>query len=114
MATCDGNFWKVPGQSREHFIINRLRLEQDGWYFADSILKYIFLHENNCILIQISQESNCQQVIIGSGNGLVPVRHQAITWTNVDSRNGLVHRSHNWIVIFIALTYLNVILPKPK
>ena len=27
----------------------------------------------------------CNTVIIGSGNGLVPDRHQAITWTNVDT-----------------------------
>ena len=31
-----------------------------------------------------SQESNWQSITIGSGNGLVRNRRQAITWTNAD------------------------------
>ena len=31
-----------------------------------------------------SQESNWQLAIIGLGNGLVPNRRQANTWTNAD------------------------------
>ena len=42
-----------------------------------------------CILLNeiCSQESNCQQASIISGNGLVPSGRQAITWTN----DGPVH-----------------------
>ena len=34
--------------------------------------------------ISLMSVSNLYQVSIGSGDVLVPTRHQAITWTNVD------------------------------
>ena len=44
------------------------------------------MNEKSCTLIQISVKMVLQttwhQVNIGSGNGLVPKRQQAITWTN--------------------------------
>ena len=33
------------------------------------------------ILLRLDDSYMCQQVIFGSGNGLAPIRRQAITWT---------------------------------
>ena len=49
----------------------------------------IYTNENVCILIKILQKfvlkgPNCQWVSIDLGDGLVPNKWQAITWTNVD------------------------------
>ena len=67
--------------------------EQNVWLFADDIyFNCIFLNENilNLLIpIDISLGSNWQ-VSNGSGNSLVPHRHQAITWTNDDL--GLKHK----------------------
>ena len=38
-----------------------------------------------------SQESNWQLASIGSGNGLVPNRRQAITWTSEDPVNWRIY-----------------------
>ena len=67
-------------------IINTLR--QNGHHFPD-ILKWIFLKENVWISIKnfievCSEGSNYQYSSIGSDNGLVPSRGQAIIWTNDD------------------------------
>ena len=37
-------------------MFNTLRPEQNGYYFADDMLKYIILNENYHILIQISMK----------------------------------------------------------
>ena len=63
-------------------IKNTLELEQHGCQFADNIFKYIF--KNSLSFDSNSAEvcfqwSNRLEVIIGSGNGLVPVWCQAIT-----------------------------------
>ena len=50
-------------------------------------------------LMFIAEGPNWQFVSIGSGNGLVPSRHQAITWTSDD----LVHMmswGHNELIRF--------------
>ena len=57
---------------------------------ADNIFKCIFLNENDRIPIQISVKFVPRSPIdkkgsIGSGNGLVPNRQQAITRTNDDT-----------------------------
>ena len=50
-----------------------------------ALLEYIFFYKNCCIVIPICPQGfNQQKVNIGSGNGLLPNRQQAITWTNVD------------------------------
>ena len=66
-----------------------LRLEQDGHHFADIILKLTFMNENFSYFVWYFTEvcvwwSHRQEVNIGSGNGLVLIRQQAITWSNVD------------------------------
>ena len=55
---------------------------QNGRNFPDDIFKCIFVNEEFCILIQISRKFVPKG--IGSGNGLVSNRRQAITWTNAD------------------------------
>ena len=57
--------------------VRTVRLRQNGWYFADSILKCIFL--NDIVWI-----SNKMDWCIGSGNDLTLNRHQTTTWTNDD------------------------------
>ena len=56
---------------------------QNGRHFSDDIFKCIFMNKKFCILIQISLKFG-PKGSIGSGNGLVPTRQQAIIWTNVD------------------------------
>ena len=80
--------------SDEHnfIFINILRPKQNCCHFVDNILKFIFLKRNCCSLIQISLEfvfkdSIKQYASIGSDNGLKPVWHQAIIWTN----DGLIY-----------------------
>ena len=56
---------------------------------ADDIFKCIFLNDNDIIPIQISLKFVSmnwfdKKTSIGSGNGLVPKRRQAITWSNID------------------------------
>ena len=65
--------------------------ETKGRRFVDDIFKCIFAYENY-ILIQMSLKcvprgSNEHYASIGSDNGLVPNRRQAIIWTN----DGLVY-----------------------
>ena len=99
------------------YSVDRLRPRQDGHHFPDDIFKYIFLNGNAWILIMISlrfvpkgiinnipssvqimawrrSASNWQYSIIGSDNGLAPIRRQAIVWTN----DGLV-----WWHIYASL-----------
>ena len=65
-----------------------LPLDKMATIMADDIFKCIFLNENDELQFKIHwnlfQESNWQYSSIGSGNGLVPNRRQAITWTNDD------------------------------
>ena len=62
-------------------------LRQNGRHFAD-IFKCIFFNENVLILIKISLKFipkgpiNNIPAFIGSDNGMVPTRRQAIIWTN--------------------------------
>ena len=58
-----------------------------GAIFADSIFQYVFVNEKFCILIFFyvcTEGSNYQYSSIGSDDGLVPIRWQAIIWTNAD------------------------------
>ena len=70
-----------------------LRQRQYGFHFAEDIFKCILLYENCCMYFGsnfpeiCSLGTNWQYVSIGSGNGLAPVRRQAIIWTN----DGLVY-----------------------
>ena len=57
---------------------------QNGRQFTNDIFKLIFINEKFCILMWISLKFVPIEVNTGSGNGLVPDRHQAITWTNAD------------------------------
>ena len=57
---------------------------QNGRQFTDDIFKLIFINEKFCILMWISLKFVPIEVNTGSGNGLVPDKHQAITWTNAD------------------------------
>ena len=41
----------------------------------------------------MSQGANCQWANIGLGNGLVPIWHQAITWTNDDTYHWYIYTS---------------------
>ena len=47
-----------------------------------------------------SWQSHWWSVIIGSGNGLVPNWHQAITWTN-DDQNIIFHTASKSIIIYV-------------
>ena len=66
---------------------NTLRPRQNGFHFPDDILKYIFLNEKLCISIKISlkfdPKGSINNIRIRLDNGLMPVRRQAIIWTNV-------------------------------
>ena len=69
----------------KHF--NRLRPRQNEQHFADDIFKCIFFNENVWISIKISLKFVAKGPInnippLGSDNGLVPFRRQAIIWTN--------------------------------
>ena len=56
---------------------------------SQTSFKFIFLNGKFCILIQISLKfvpnGLIDNVNIGSGKGLTPIRWQAITWTNDES-----------------------------
>ena len=65
------------------FTINTLRPRQNGSHVPYDILNgfsWMKIHAFHWYLF--SQRSNYQYSIIGSDNGLVPVRRQAIIWTN--------------------------------
>ena len=60
---------------------------QQQWYW---VLLDILVSAPGGLRIQctVKQDHTCaslSRVIIGSANGLVPIRHQAITWTNDDT-----------------------------
>ena len=84
-----------------------MKSKQNGQHFADNIFKCIFLKENFFILIKILQ-IQLTLLNIGLGNGLVPIREQAITWTNADQdmRHHMVWLSHNEL----NLCSINIIL----
>ena len=69
-----------------------------------TVFSKAFFDENYWIVIQIllkfadkGQNSNWQLDSIGSGDGLVPNRWQAFTWTNADT----VHWHINWYYMTI-------------
>ena len=69
--------------------IDMLSPRQNGRHFADNIFKCIFLNENVWIAIDISLKFVHWSVKlkifhIGSDNGLVPIRPEAIIWTTDD------------------------------
>ena len=71
---------RIPTQQTR----NTLRPQQKGSHLAEDISQGIFLNKNVWILIKISLKyifESWQRVIIGSGNGLVLMRQQAITRT---------------------------------
>ena len=64
-------------------------LDKNAAISQTTFSKSSFIHEKFCIFIRISLQfipkgCNWQYVSIGSGNGLVPNRRQAITWTKAD------------------------------
>ena len=65
--------YHISTSSASSHTFNTLRPRQNGCHFTDDIFKCIFLNENISIVIKISQYSS-----IGSDNGLVPSRRQAI------------------------------------
>ena len=67
--------------------INTLRLRQNGWYFADNILKCIFVNEKIWILVDISLEL-VPKVQINNISSLVQIK----TWC----RTGTGH--YLWLV----------------
>ena len=79
-------FFVLTGWVHLGSIVDILRLEQNGWRDADNIFNCIFLIKNYCILILISLKFvlkgpiDNKSPLSGSGNGLAPVYHQAITW----------------------------------
>ena len=67
-----------PGQNGHHF---------GRWHFQMHFLEWKWYNSISNFTEICCQESNWQKASIGSGNGLVPNRRQAITWTN----DGPVH-----------------------
>ena len=67
-------------------MFNTLRPRQICRHFIDSISKCIFLNENIQICLRfywsLFLRFELKNSSIGSVNGLVPTRHQAIIWTN--------------------------------
>ena len=58
-CTCSISLWRneeIMYFLHNYFIINTLRLRQDGRHFPDDIFQYIFLNENVWILINISMK----------------------------------------------------------
>ena len=76
-------------KNRTKLPINILRPRHNGRHCADDILKLLFVYENCCILIQMSLRfiPNQQKSSIRTDNGLLPIKQQAITFTN----DGLTH-----------------------
>ena len=67
-------------------IIYSIRPHRNGYHFGDDSFICIFFKEDHCILIQgLLKEVNWQYVSIDSGDGLVPYRLQAITWSRGDT-----------------------------
>ena len=62
-------------------MINLLKIKQNDHHFAEYILK---LHLITIRVKWVSVESYKQYISIGWGNGLAPIRQQAIAWTNDD------------------------------
>ena len=79
--------------------VNTLRPRQNGRHFPDDIFKYILLYKNVWISVKISlkfvrkgaADNNRTLVqiwyvinltMIGSHNGLTPIRRKAISWTH--------------------------------
>ena len=64
-----------PGLNGHHFGRQHFQMNFLEWKWYNSDLNFIEI---------CSQEPSWQQANIGSGNGLVPNRRQAIIWTNAD------------------------------
>ena len=69
--------------------------EQNGHHFADYISKSIFLDKNVIISLILFPQVLRTKIGIGSGNGLVPNRRQAIAWTTLDPRRHMASLWHN-------------------
>ena len=79
------HYWVWDAQQIALYLVNpgenNLRPRQNGWHFANNIMKYIFLNDSDFTEI-CSHGSNWQQSIFGSDDGVVPKRQQAIIWNN--------------------------------
>ena len=87
-------FWRY--QLKHHIKILHIRIRTLSYKTGTSYSKrlvhefcHIFNTDNNKSMCQLTVAESCiyasvNMVIIGSGNGLVPNRQQAITWTNDD------------------------------
>ena len=75
--------WSFPTNRRYIF---HIETETNGRHLADDFSKCILLNENVWIAIKISLKIVPKGPFnnIKSDNDLVPIRRQAITWTNVD------------------------------
>ena len=92
---------------------NTLRPRHYGRRFPDDIFKRIFLNENVWIFDlkfteTCSQESNWQQISIGSGKGLAPNRRKAITCTNADPVHLRIYGAPRGDTMLPALLALHV------
>ena len=88
--------------------------DQNGNHFGD-ISKFIFCERKFLCFVSdfaqvCSKMTNWQWVNIGSGYGLVPNWHQAITWTNIDPVYWCIYASTDFselstgVMSFFALT----------
>ena len=85
--------------------------DQNGQHFADNIFKMHLVEikslYNDSNLNQASSlGTNRHKVSFGSGNGLVPVWHQAIIWTNDDQVHWHIYTSPSLseLTLFMCLT----------
>ena len=71
--------YSYPGRGFYHHVITTRRPRQNGYHSADDIFKIIFFRMK--IDYFDSNLLKSQEFSIGSGNGLAPIRRQAVTWT---------------------------------
>ena len=74
------------------------------WHFQMHFIGRHFVYFESNFTELCSEESCWQKVSIGSGDGLVPNRHQAITWTNDDPVHGCKYVPPGLNVLIWVLT----------
>ena len=67
-----------------HFPLDKMATISQTTFLKMHFLELKVLHFDSNLTEVCSSGSNWQQVSIGSGNGLVPNRRQAIIWTDAD------------------------------
>ena len=89
MIVADNNLTK---QCESQTLFNSTPPAQNGCHFADDIFSCILGMKSFVCWFEFqicSRGSKWQYISIGSGNGLVPNKQQAVTWTYVDPVNTL-------------------------